>query len=86
MLNCGGTMDVLREFEAEDEQPNSDVTFYVIDSHRPLNLDNVYGSSRVILFDDGQVGRRTCLHRLTIGADHGPDPGRGGNHHPGLGP
>eukprot|EP00053_Salpingoeca_punica_P005568 m.55304 g.55304 ORF g.55304 m.55304 type:complete len:584 (+) comp13303_c0_seq1:398-2149(+) len=55
LINAGGAWDLLTDFEAEDGQPNANITFYVIDSHRPLNLANVFDSSRVIIFDDGQT-------------------------------
>ncbi|ORX59761.1 CDC45-like protein [Hesseltinella vesiculosa] len=47
MINCGGLVDLAEYFPDAD-----DVTFYVIDSHRPLNLDNIVSSSNVCVFDD----------------------------------
>jgi hypothetical protein len=35
MLNAGGTIDILAEFEAEEEgSPLAGLTFYIIDAHR----------------------------------------------------
>jgi len=47
--------DVLEEFQALEEQPLAHLTFYIIDSHRPLHLANVYDDDRVYLFDDGMT-------------------------------
>jgi hypothetical protein len=56
MLNSGGTIDILAEFEAEDESsPLAELTFYLVDAHRPIDLANAYDPSRVVVFDDGQV-------------------------------
>lgn len=56
MLNCGGMIDIVTEFEAEEEgSPLKDVTFYIIDSHRPIDLSNAYDADRVVVFDDGQT-------------------------------
>lgn len=43
MLNCGGIVDLSDIFP----DVSSAVTFYVVDSHRPLNLENVYSESQV---------------------------------------
>mmetsp|Transcript_27344 Transcript_27344/g.71666 ORF Transcript_27344/g.71666 Transcript_27344/m.71666 type:complete len:588 (-) Transcript_27344:104-1867(-) len=54
MLNAGGTIDILAEFEAEDEaSPLADLTFYLVDAHRPIDLANAYDDGRVVVFDDG---------------------------------
>lgn len=42
MLNCGGLVDLSEFFTLSPE-----VTLYVIDSHRPHNLHNVFGSGQV---------------------------------------
>ncbi len=39
----------------EDADVFGDLTFYIFDSHRPLNLANVYDQDRVLIFDDGQT-------------------------------
>eukprot|EP00051_Salpingoeca_urceolata_P000495 m.34357 g.34357 ORF g.34357 m.34357 type:complete len:161 (+) comp10705_c0_seq1:221-703(+) len=62
LINAGATSDVLYEFEAQSGSANGDVSFYIIDSHRPVNLANIYhDEDRVFVFDDGQVG--TCAPR-----------------------
>lgn len=42
MLNAGGTIDLL-----EFLQPREDLTVYVLDSHRPLNLHNLFVHDKV---------------------------------------
>eukprot|EP00911_Craspedida_sp_UC1_P000811 UC1_evm1s623 len=53
LLNAGGGIDLTEYFQAGIGQPNENMTFYVLDSHRPLDLDNVYGDENVLVFDDG---------------------------------
>eukprot|EP00035_Acanthoeca_spectabilis_P026224 m.461800 g.461800 ORF g.461800 m.461800 type:complete len:590 (-) comp22414_c0_seq1:118-1887(-) len=56
MINCGGTHDIVAEFDAEDEDsPLAHFTFYLIDAHRPIDLANAYDESRVYVFDDGET-------------------------------
>ncbi|KAE8747250.1 hypothetical protein FOCC_FOCC006042 [Frankliniella occidentalis] len=42
LVNCGGTIDIVELLE-----PNEDVVFFLIDSHRPTDLCNVFSSSQV---------------------------------------
>jgi len=44
LINCGATFDVVEAMQQSD-----DVIFYVIDSHRPLDVCNVYNSRQVKL-------------------------------------
>ena len=55
LINAGGNVDLLEEFQALDEQPLAHLTFYVIDSHRSMHLANV--------FDDGRVyvSKHVCM-------------------------
>jgi cell division control protein 45 len=46
MLNCGGIVDLSELVHASSD----DLVFYVIDHHRPLNLENVYAESQVVVF------------------------------------
>ncbi|RUS21570.1 CDC45-like protein-domain-containing protein [Endogone sp. FLAS-F59071] len=50
MLNCGGLVDLSEFFTLSPE-----VTLYVIDSHRPHNLHNVFGSGQIVVLDDGNI-------------------------------
>ncbi|EPX73193.1 DNA replication pre-initiation complex subunit Cdc45 [Schizosaccharomyces octosporus yFS286] len=50
LLNCGNMVD-LNGYLKSDE----DISVYVIDSHRPYNLDNLYRENRIYIFDDGDI-------------------------------
>lgn len=41
LVNCGGTLDIL-----EVLQPEPDVVFYIIDSHRPSDVCNIYNNEQ----------------------------------------
>nr|KAJ3417733.1 hypothetical protein HK105_000861 [Polyrhizophydium stewartii] len=65
MINAGGMIDVdeflslgAAEGAATDgaaSSPLSRATVYIVDTHRPLNLRNVFGSSRIVVLDDGSI-------------------------------
>lgn len=42
LINCGASIDIVELLE-----PDEDVTFFVCDSHRPLDVCNVYSDSQV---------------------------------------
>ncbi|PSN57117.1 Cell division control protein 45 [Blattella germanica] len=44
LINCGGTFDII-----EALQPEDDVIFFIIDSHRPTDLCNIYNNKQVKL-------------------------------------
>jgi cell division control protein 45 len=44
LINCGGSLNILEHFE-----PDDDIEFFIIDSHRPLELDNIYNEDRVFV-------------------------------------
>ncbi|XP_065663876.1 cell division control protein 45 homolog isoform X2 [Hydra vulgaris] len=48
LINCGGNIDLLAMLEAEE-----DTKFYVVDSHRPLDLNNVYRDQIKVIIKDG---------------------------------
>jgi cell division control protein 45 len=50
MINCGGSVDILDILE-----PAKDVTFFIIDSHRPLFLDNIFNQQQVRLLVDSDT-------------------------------
>ncbi|XP_017780562.1 PREDICTED: cell division control protein 45 homolog [Nicrophorus vespilloides] len=54
MINCGGTIDIVDLLEPEDE-----ITFYILDSHRPTDLCNIYSNGQIRLLwnpeDDCEV-------------------------------
>lgn len=43
LINCGGTIDIIEVLE-----PDEDITFFVVDSHRPIDICNIYSSSQVL--------------------------------------
>ncbi|KAJ2720690.1 DNA replication initiation factor cdc45 [Coemansia sp. Benny D115] len=51
-LNCGGSVDIQDYVELRPE-----LTVLIIDSHRPLNLYNIYWNDQVQCLDDGEVER-----------------------------
>ncbi|KAJ3189473.1 hypothetical protein HDU85_003104 [Gaertneriomyces sp. JEL0708] len=50
LLNCGGLVDLSEMLSLNDE-----MTVYVCDSHRPLNLHGLFGSDQVLFMDDGDI-------------------------------
>ncbi|CAI6358306.1 unnamed protein product [Macrosiphum euphorbiae] len=42
LINCGGSLDIIDILE-----PEEDIIFFVIDSHRPTDICNVYSSSQI---------------------------------------
>eukprot|EP00049_Salpingoeca_infusionum_P009335 m.155084 g.155084 ORF g.155084 m.155084 type:complete len:573 (-) comp14305_c0_seq4:470-2188(-) len=56
MLNCGGNVDVCETLDIGPGRPNDGLAVFIIDAHRPLNLENVF-SSDVRVFDDGETQR-----------------------------
>ncbi|KAI9137153.1 CDC45 family [Paraphysoderma sedebokerense] len=49
-INCGGLVDLSELLDIRET-----LYCYVFDSHRPLNLTNLWGSSNIIVFDDGEI-------------------------------
>ena len=64
MLNCGAIVDVqgmlgLRRDDGEEDEEDERVTCYILDSHRPIHLKNVYADEsdvRVLLGETTDVG------------------------------
>ncbi|KAK9501716.1 hypothetical protein O3M35_012391 [Rhynocoris fuscipes] len=44
LINCGGTIDIVEKL-----QPNDDVIFFIVDSHKPTDVCNVFSRSQVRL-------------------------------------
>lgn len=42
LINCGGCIDIVEVF-----QPDEDVIFFVCDSHRPMDVCNIYSDNQV---------------------------------------
>ncbi|EEB12937.1 conserved hypothetical protein [Pediculus humanus corporis] len=43
-INCGGTLDLVEIIE-----PEEDITFFILDSHRPIDVCNIYNDTQVVL-------------------------------------
>lgn len=44
LINCGGCIDIVEVF-----QPEEDVIFFVCDSHRPMDVCNIFSDNQVSL-------------------------------------
>ncbi|KAI9010687.1 CDC45 family [Hyaloraphidium curvatum] len=67
-INCGGMVD-LKEFFS---LPSERVRVYVIDSHRPLNLQNLFGSPQIcVLADDGFEEQLGDIHAAFDALEYG---------------
>ncbi|KJE88507.1 CDC45-like protein [Capsaspora owczarzaki ATCC 30864] len=53
LINCGAFVNIAK-FMVEEHATS---TFYVVDSHRPMHLHNIYSSEWIQVFDDGDMGR-----------------------------
>jgi cell division control protein 45 len=42
LVNCGGTIDIVDVL-----QPEEDVVFFVVDSHKPTDVCNIYNNGQV---------------------------------------
>lgn len=42
MINCGGTLDLVDLL-----RPDESVVFFILDSHRPYDLCNIYSESQI---------------------------------------
>lgn len=72
-IGCGATVDLesyLEILPQQDPEDDGDLTLvasdkkiYVIDNRRPWNLDNLFGSTAVICFDDGSVTGYLTKHK-----------------------
>jgi cell division control protein 45 len=50
MLDCGATVDL-----AELLSVSPEMTIYLLDSHRPYSLFNIFSNSQLVIFDDGFI-------------------------------
>lgn len=50
MIDCGATVDL-----GELLSVSPDMMVYLIDSHRPYNLGNIFGNSQLAILDDGFI-------------------------------
>ena len=64
-INCGGTIDIIEVLE-----PEEDVVFFVLDSHRPTDVCNIYSSGQIRLLwnheEDNQVPEFNDIFREDV--------------------
>ncbi|KAG0006620.1 hypothetical protein BGZ65_005965 [Modicella reniformis] len=78
MLNCGGLFNLEDYIEMTEE-----VTIYILDSHRPVNLRNAFWNNEVIVFHEADLDKElvqekeaiifTEEHEYESRNGHGPD-------------
>lgn len=44
LINCGGTIDIVDELD-----PQEDIIFFILDSHRPIDVCNIYSTEQIRL-------------------------------------
>ena len=50
LLDCGGAVDIGEFFQLSEQ-----MSVYVVDSHRPFHLNNLYKNDQVFILDDGDI-------------------------------
>ncbi|KAF8985754.1 hypothetical protein BGZ46_002133, partial [Entomortierella lignicola] len=77
MLNCGGLFNLEDYMEMSEE-----VTIYVLDSHRPVNLRNAFWNNEVIVFHEGDLDKELLVEKdaiiFTEENEYEPKNGHGG--------
>jgi cell division control protein 45 len=72
LINCGGTINIVDLLEPED-----DAIFFIIDSHRPTHLDNIYSDGQVRLLwspdEDAEVPEFHTVYREDSDDESGDD-------------
>ncbi|KAL3270828.1 hypothetical protein HHI36_021347 [Cryptolaemus montrouzieri] len=62
LINCGGTIDIVEVLE-----PAEDIIFYVLDSHRPIDLCNIYSNDQIRILsppeEDAEVPKFDSVFR-----------------------
>ncbi|KAG0212915.1 hypothetical protein BGX28_005377 [Mortierella sp. GBA30] len=61
MLNCGGLFDLEEHFELSE-----DITIYILDSHRPVNLRNAFWNNEIIVFHENDLDKELILEKEAI--------------------
>lgn len=62
MINCGGTLDLV-----ELLRPDESVVFFILDSHRPYDLTNIYSESQIRILgkpdEDNEIPEYNDIYR-----------------------
>ncbi|XP_044260178.1 cell division control protein 45 homolog [Tribolium madens] len=73
LINCGGTVNLVDLFE-----PEEDAIFFIIDSHRPTHLDNIFSDGQVRLLwtpeEDSEVPDFHSVYRDESDEESGEEP------------
>jgi cell division control protein 45 len=56
MINCGGSKDLTKYWFAE----KSNLVCLLLDSHRPINHNNINSKKNIIIIDDGHINIQNC--------------------------
>ncbi|KAL6070209.1 DNA replication initiation factor cdc45 [Balamuthia mandrillaris] len=65
LIGCGGVVDLEDLLDIHEQ----DVTLFVLDSHRPYHLTNIY-SDKIVLMDDGTTEHIPTIEELQRGAEN----------------
>ena len=61
LINCGATVDLVQDLELDVEGSEfDDLIFFVADSHRPVDVTNIYNDGQIRLLmkqDQGEEGK-----------------------------
>ncbi|SSD61663.1 related to Cell division control protein 45 [Saccharomycodes ludwigii] len=55
LVGCGGMVDLESFLSNDDDDDPINRSVYILDTHRPWNLDNIFGSENIICFDDNTI-------------------------------
>lgn len=61
-IGCCATIDLLEFLQCEVDNLNK--RFYILDNHRPWNLENLFGSDKVICFYDEDTGDTSKVEKI----------------------
>ena len=61
MLNCGGLFNLEEYIELSE-----DITIYVLDSHRPVNLRNAFWNNEIIVFHENDLDKELIVEKEAI--------------------
>ncbi|KAG9327577.1 hypothetical protein KVV02_003822 [Mortierella alpina] len=61
MLNCGGLFNLEEYIELSE-----DITIYVLDSHRPVNLRNAFWNNEIIVFHENDLDKELVVEKEAV--------------------
>ena len=72
LINCGATVDLVQDLQLDLEEGSEgyeDLVFFVADSHRPVDVTNIYNDGQIRLLmnqDQAEEGERLIKNRNTF--------------------